>query len=197
MPTDKPKNPTKATTGGVTAEKVVDAAKRAFYDVVPLGMVIDNIKNPSQEDKVIENLSEIGDLSGVASWDDAYRAWNRYQESDDTLPDFWDAVDMVTALPLVGKAGGVAKGFKLAKGAKSASSFADFMKMLGSAANYADGAQDLYQNVAEEEVDDTPMPSPGYFDKAIIDARKELQPIQETTRVPYMASPVYNLKVYK
>lgn len=197
MPTDKPKNPTKATTGGVSWDKVGEIAKKMAMAEPLIGSNItflESMMGPNKEDDLNEDAMEVMDLSGMHSWDDAYRAYNRWQESDDTLPDFWDAVDMITAVPVVGKAGKVAKGFNIAKNTGKTLKFKDFVNMVGKTLNRADFVQDV-TTTEEAENGKTYMPS-GYFDEAIINARKELEPIQETTRVPYMASPVYNLKVY-
>ena len=120
---------------------------KGFYDAV---------HNPEEyyKDDVLENVYEVADLTGISSWDDAELAYNRWKEGDDTLPDFWDAVDMITAVPLVGKAGvgaKAAKGFNIAKSAKTGLSLGDFTKYLATALDIADAGQDLSENIPSDE----------------------------------------------
>lgn len=188
MPKDKPKNPTQATTGGVG------------YGPMPSKYTpFEDTRNYKRPDELAEDIIEIIDLTGASSWDDARRGWENWQKSDDTLPDFWDAVDMISAIPAVGSYLSAFKGakpaFNIAKSTKSSKNFKDWVNIIQKTAEVADTSGEMASHIPEKE-DNIPIMPSGYFDEAIIDARKQLAPIQETTRVPYMPSPVYKLKIY-
>jgi hypothetical protein len=58
----------------------------------------------SQDDSTFENAVEAFDPTGVSSWDDAYRAWNSMQDRGASYPNLDEAVDMLGAVPMLGKA---------------------------------------------------------------------------------------------
>jgi len=66
-------------------------------------------------DSTFENAAEFFDVSGVSSWDDAYRAYNSMQNRGASTPNLSEAIDMFGAIPVLGKLGRAGSGIKLAK----------------------------------------------------------------------------------
>lgn len=104
-------------------------------------------KAMSRKDGVMENILEFVDPSGITSWDDAYRAYNSMKASGRAVPNFEEFVDMLGAVPLVGKVG---KGAKVAstalKTVKSASQGARAASAAGKLMNAVDTGQDIYSD---------------------------------------------------
>jgi len=103
-----------------------------------------------REDSLMENILEFVDPTGITSYDDAYRAYQTMQAEGRSLPNFNEFVDMLGAVPLVGKVGKVGKaagaGMKMIKqasqGARAASGAGRLM-------NAGDTVNDIYSdNVA-------------------------------------------------
>lgn len=64
-----------------------------------------------------ENKIELVDVSGVTSWDDAARGYDAWQKSGSTLPSLEQAMDMFSAIPVLGRAKTVEMGLKEAANA--------------------------------------------------------------------------------
>ncbi|MGY8791871.1 MAG: hypothetical protein ACKVKR_16575 [Pseudomonadales bacterium] len=97
--------------------------------------------DPREGDSLLENIVEIVDPTGVSSWDDANRAWNKEDKTG------WDYVDMAGAIPFAGKvskvARGLKKGFDLYKASTKAASAG---LGLGRLLNAGDAASDIKED---------------------------------------------------
>jgi hypothetical protein len=178
MPDKKKKSPTTATNGGVTAEQM--ALYNAYlskmsqqgstkakiggvgYDPMPNKYTpFEDARNYKRPDELVEDVMEIIDLTGASSWDDAKRGWENWQQSDDTLPDFWDAVDMISAIPAVGSYLSAFKAaqptFNIAKSTKSSKSFADWVNIVQKTINITDSGGEGYDQLTKGEGE--PIPS--------------------------------------
>ena len=58
-----------------------------------------------KDNSSLENLIEFVDPTGVSSHDDAYQAYNQWQQSNSMLPSLGQALDMFGAVPMLGKLG--------------------------------------------------------------------------------------------
>jgi hypothetical protein len=58
-----------------------------------------------KDNSSLENLIEFVDPTGISSHDDAYLAYNQWQQSNSMLPSFSQALDMFGAVPMLGKLG--------------------------------------------------------------------------------------------
>lgn len=103
-------------------------------------------KDPDPRDKgdsLLENIVEFVDPTGISSWDDAYRAYNKEDRG------VMDYVDMFGAVPLLGKASKIAratgKGFNLAKSASKTASAG-----MGSAASRLLNLGDTSSDIEED-----------------------------------------------
>tara|TARA_A100001201_G_scaffold51486_1_gene51091 strand:+ start:113 stop:688 length:576 start_codon:yes stop_codon:yes gene_type:complete len=100
-------------------------------------------QTPEDVDSVAENVFEFFDLTGVSSWDDAQRAYASMKQRDASLPNFNEFVDMLGALPGVGKfSKPVRAAGALINLAKPAINYSKYLDILGA----YDSAQDIYQD---------------------------------------------------
>lgn len=83
--------------------------------MAPYGGQIGNPNAVKKSDSTLENIAEIFDPTGITSWDDVYRSYKQSGMSGET------ALEILGALPLIGKAGKAIKfaGY-LGKGLKGA-----------------------------------------------------------------------------
>ena len=100
-------------------------------------------QTPDDVDSLVENVFEFFDVTGVSSWDDAQRAYASMKQRDASLPNFNEFVDMLGAVPMIGK---------FSKPVKAAGTMIDLVKP---AINYKkyfdllgayDSGQDIYQD---------------------------------------------------
>ena len=56
-----------------------------------------------KDDSTFENIVEMFDPTGISAWDDAYRAYNSMKERGSSTPNFDEALDMLGAIPVMGK----------------------------------------------------------------------------------------------
>ena len=101
-------------------------------------------QTPEDLDSVAENVFEFFDISGVSSWDDAQRAYTSMKQRDASLPNFNEFVDMLGAVPFLGKSSKPIRAagamIDLAKPA------VNYAKYLGILMDGYDSAQDIYQD---------------------------------------------------
>lgn len=57
-----------------------------------------------KEDGTFENIVEMFDPTGISAWDDAYRAYTSMKERGASYPNMDEALDMLGAVPVMGKA---------------------------------------------------------------------------------------------
>ena len=101
-------------------------------------------QTPEDVDSVIENVFEFFDLSGVSSWDDAQRAYASMKQRDASLPNFNEFVDMLGALPAVGKfSKPVRAAGNMIALAKPTVDYARYLNLLMEG---YDSAQDIYED---------------------------------------------------
>jgi hypothetical protein len=99
--------------------------------------------NRLNPDSDLENILEIADPTGISSWDDVYRSYKQSGMSPETY------LEIVGALPLLGKVGKTAKGFSaLAKTSRQAKSLNNFTNAMQTA-SLAGKASDTYQAYAQ------------------------------------------------
>jgi len=98
---------------------------------------------PEDIDSLVENVFEFFDVTGVSSWDDAARAYRSMQQRDASLPNFNEFVDMLGAVPMLGK---------ISKPVRAAGTMIDFAKPVINYKKYFDllgaydSGQDIYQD---------------------------------------------------
>jgi len=98
---------------------------------------------PEDVDSLVENVFEFFDVTGVSSWDDASRAYESMKQRDSSLPNFNEFVDMLGAVPMIGK---------LSKPVRAAGTMIDFVKPVINYKKYFDllgaydSGQDIYQD---------------------------------------------------
>ena len=98
---------------------------------------------PEDIDSLVENVFEFFDVTGVSSWDDAARAYRSMQQRDASLPNFNEFVDMLGAVPMLGK---------ISKPVRAAGTMIDFVKPVINYKKYFDllgaydSGQDIYQD---------------------------------------------------
>jgi len=98
---------------------------------------------PDDVDSLAENVFEFFDVTGVSSWDDAQRAYASMKERDASLPNFNEFVDMLGAVPMIGKFSKPVKAAGVMIDlAKPAVNYAKYLNILGA----YDTAQDIYQD---------------------------------------------------
>jgi hypothetical protein len=106
------------------AESVADPKEYARQQQLHEGLFDPRVKRDSN----VENVIEFFDPTSISSWDDAKEAYNKKDKG------VMDYVDMFGAVPILGKAGKIAKaagkGFNLYKSASKTAS-----ATVGSAAN--------------------------------------------------------------
>lgn len=66
----------------------------------------------SKGDSFLEEMAEVFDPTGVSSWDDFYRARTAMMERGTGVPNFDETLDMLSAIPVLGKLGKFAKGVR-------------------------------------------------------------------------------------
>ena len=100
-------------------------------------------QTPEDVDSLAENVFEFFDVSGVSSWDDAARAYESMRQRDASLPNFNEFVDMLGAVPMLGK---FSKPIKAAGAvvslAKPAMNYQKYLNLL----DVYDSGQDIYQD---------------------------------------------------
>ena len=101
----------------------------------------DSLKKNLQLSSLLENVVEFVDPTGVSSWDDASRA---YDKEDKGVVDY---LDMAGAIPLAGKIGKIPRyakqGFDLFKsGSKAAAATLGASRLL----NFSDTASDIKED---------------------------------------------------
>ena len=100
-------------------------------------------QTPDDVDSLIENVFEFFDVTGVSSWDDAARAYESMKQRDASLPSFNEFVDMLGAVPMLGK---------LSKPVRAAGTMVDLVKPVINYKKYFDllgaydSGQDIYQD---------------------------------------------------
>tara|TARA_R110001583_G_scaffold528_1_gene4760 strand:- start:532 stop:1020 length:489 start_codon:yes stop_codon:yes gene_type:complete len=99
------------------------------------------VKTGEKKDSLLENALEFVDPTGILSWDDAGRAWNKEDKTG------WDYVDMAGVIPFVGsKASKISKilkgGFDLYKAKKAASATVGASRLL----SFGDTASDINED---------------------------------------------------
>jgi len=100
-----------------------------------------------RDDSFMENILEFVDPTGITSYDDAYRAYNSMKAAGRKVPNFEEFVDMLGAVPLVGKAGKALKGGGAAmKAIQNASAGARVASSTGKLLNALDTGQDIYSD---------------------------------------------------
>lgn len=106
-----------------------------------------------RKDSFMENILEFVDPTGITSYDDAYRAYNSMKAAGRAVPNFEEFVDMIGALPLVGKVGKVAKASSTAmKTLKTASTGARVASGVGKLMSAVDTGQDIYSdNISKQK----------------------------------------------
>ena len=124
-------------TGGMLATSSYNIPLQKQYTPAELKKFDEyNRLNP---DSNLENIIEIVDPTGISSWDDVYRSYKQSGMSPETY------LEIVGALPLLGKVGKTAKGFSaLAKTSRQAKSLNKFTNAM-QAASLAGKASDTYQ----------------------------------------------------
>lgn len=106
-------------------------AEQGFYGYQKGGAI--------EPDSNLENILEIVDPTGISSYDDVYRSYKKSGMSPETY------LEIVGALPLLGKIGKTAKGFStLAKTSRQVRSLNNFTNTM-QAASLAGKASDTYQ----------------------------------------------------
>ena len=101
-------------------------------------------QTPEEKDSVFENILEFVDLTGISSHDDARRAYESMRKRGVNLPNFNEFVDMLGAVPVIGKVG---KAPKLAKGVfEVAKQSPKYMKVLNKLMGAYDSGQDIYED---------------------------------------------------
>jgi gas vesicle protein len=106
-----------------------------------------------RKDSLMENILEFVDPTGITSYDDAYRAYNSMKAAGRVVPNFEEFVDMLGAVPMVGKVGKVAKASSAAmQTLKTASAGARAASAAGKLMNAADTGQDIYSdNISKQK----------------------------------------------
>lgn len=97
------------------------------------------------EDSGFEDFVEFLDLSGVSSWDDAYRARNSWKESGRTFPTITEVGDMLSALP----AANIIKGAKF--GLTTTQKLNNIYARTVKGNNYINAAEDARQELIESK----------------------------------------------
>lgn len=100
-----------------------------------------------RDDSLMENILEFVDPTGITSYDDAYRAYQSMKADGRALPNFGEFVDMLGAVPVLGKLGKAGKaagaGMKMVQ---KASAGARAASMGGKLLNAGDAANDIYSD---------------------------------------------------
>lgn len=106
------------------------------------------IKDHNPKDSLFENIAEVVDPTGITSWDDFANARNEWYEAGTTLPSFSQTMDMVTAIPFIGKLGKLKYLASAPDALKATYKYFNLGKLLDD----ADSAQDIYNdNIKPEE----------------------------------------------
>lgn len=98
-----------------------------------------------KDDSTFENAVEILDPTGVSAWDDAYRAHKSMKARGSSIPNFDEGLDMLGALPVMGKAKAAINLYKRSSkpiqyGLTQA--YNKFLRHTGRAASIIDGVED-------------------------------------------------------
>tara|TARA_R100000278_G_scaffold113032_2_gene91040 strand:- start:85 stop:555 length:471 start_codon:yes stop_codon:yes gene_type:complete len=99
---------------------------------------------PEEKDSILENILEFVDPTGITSHDDARRAYESMRQRGANLPNFNEFVDMLGALPVIGKVG---------KGAKATSAAIEvarqspkYLSVIEKLIDAYDSGQDIYED---------------------------------------------------
>lgn len=100
-----------------------------------------------RDDSLMENVLEFFDPTGVTSYDDAYRAYQSMKAEGRSLPNFGEFVDMLGAVPVLGKVGKIGKAASAGmKMVQKASAGARAVSAGGKLLNMGDAANDIYSD---------------------------------------------------
>ena len=99
---------------------------------------------PEEKDSLLENILEFVDPTGITSHDDARRAYESMRQRGAKLPNFNEFVDMLGAVPVIGKLG---KGAKATSAAiQIARESPRYLSVIGKLIDGYDSGQDVYQD---------------------------------------------------
>lgn len=91
---------------GTVIETPANMQAGGLADIRVTPSLSDVAKNMAmREDSTLENIVEIFDPTGVSAWDDAYRAYNSMRDRGSYIPNVDEGLDMLGAMPVLGKAG--------------------------------------------------------------------------------------------
>ena len=114
--------------------------QRKFFGAIAGGAPVKAQNGKSKKkDSLLEDIVEVIDPTGISSWDDIYRSYQKSGMEGDT------PIEILGALPLLGKVGKIAKANKsLAKTSRQAKSIKNFInatKIAGLVGRASDAAQ--------------------------------------------------------
>ena len=99
---------------------------------------------PEEKDSLLENILEFVDPTGITSHDDARRAYESMRQRGAKLPNFNEFVDMLGAVPVIGKLG---KGAKATSAAiQIARQSPRYISTIKTLIDGYDSGQDIYQD---------------------------------------------------